>query len=99
MEILYDGEGDDGQIGEMWRLDAKQERLEELSEEVSPDDELKSALEEFAWKLLAAYHEGYENEDGGEGRVTIDVAAGKVRLVHTERMIIRAINSVSVQEV
>ena len=71
----------------------------ELSDEDSLDQELMGALDEFAWELLAAYHEGYDDDDGGEGRITIDVTTGRVRIIHADRVIVRAIGSVSVEEV
>ena len=37
---------------------------------------LQEALDDFAWAVLDAYHDGFENNDGGFGTIVIDVAEG-----------------------
>ena len=46
---------------------------------------LTKAVEDLAMSYLAETHDGWENNDGGFGEVTFDVAAGKVTLDYNER--------------
>ena len=87
--IEYDGEGDSGQI-ENIRFDSggilipdqplpgTTKRL--FSQPHFSPQTLREALEAFAWELLAVYHDGFENNEGAFGIVTIDVAKNSVVL-------------------
>ena len=66
--IEYDGEGDSGQIGDILAYDAKQhpvdiERPVQLAlyrgKAASEYDSLREALDDFAWLLLAHFHDGF----------------------------------------
>lgn len=49
-----------------------------LAEEVG----LRDGVESFAWDLLEYKHGGWENNDGGRGTITFDVATETVTLDH-----------------
>ena len=94
--IEYDGEGDSGQIGDILACDAKQhpvdiERPVQLAlyrgKAASEYDSLREALDDFAWLLLAHFHDGFENNEGGFGTIRIDVAKRSVILDHDDRVI------------
>lgn len=42
--------------------------------------DLKGALEELAYELIAQTHPGWENNDGGQGELEIDVAEARLTL-------------------
>jgi hypothetical protein len=48
------------------------------------DRPLKTAMMDFLWSLADLEHPGWENNDGGEGEVHLDVASGQVTLEHRE---------------
>jgi hypothetical protein len=93
--IVYDGEGDSGQIGDITAKSAGARRPLKLSGTVSLDLDgtlkeyasLEEAIEQFAWDVLHAYHDGFENNEGGYGTITIDVAKGMVTIDHNDRII------------
>jgi hypothetical protein len=45
---------------------------------------LEDALDDFAMTSVSQHHPGWENNDGGEGCVTFDVAADTINLEHRE---------------
>lgn len=45
---------------------------------------LRDALDAFADRALDRYHPGFEDNDGGEGEITFDVAAGTVCMAHRD---------------
>ena len=93
--IEYDAYGDEGQIEsvEAFRANGKSVSLEtpplaltvKGGETTMRYPSLGDALEAYAWELLAATHDGFENNDGGYGTITIDVAKATVTLDHNER--------------
>lgn len=48
---------------------------------------LYGIIDAFTWKLLNAYHDGFVNNDGGFGELTIDTTAGTVTLSHNDRYV------------
>ena len=93
VEVAYDGEGDEGQIGEITSTDRKGKpaALEGsvllTLHSTRCSYTLAEALEEFTWEVLAAYHDGFENNEGGFGTLSIDVASGTVSLSHNNRFV------------
>jgi hypothetical protein len=93
VSIDYDGEGDSGQIAGIGATDAQNRPASLLApvrvalRSAKPDryPTLEDALEEFAWSLLAHYHGGFENNDGGFGTIHINVAKGSVCIEHNDR--------------
>lgn len=45
---------------------------------------LRDALDAFADRAVALHHPGFENNDGGEGEITFDCAAGTVCMAHRD---------------
>lgn len=45
---------------------------------------LEEALHDFTLDWLEIHHPGWENDDGGDGSMSINVAAGTCRLEHRE---------------
>ncbi|SRR5581483_4333289 len=95
-EVEYDGEGDSGQVNDIRFLDADNAELQpagavtvSLVGDPKPNEyeTLQDAVESFVWDLLHAYHSGFENNEGGHGTITIDVAKGSVLLDHNDRVI------------
>jgi hypothetical protein len=78
--VTYDGEGDSGQIQEIHALNAADKSID-----LSHD--LRDQVDEFTWGVLDSYHGGFENNDGGYGELTIDVAARTVLLDHNDRIV------------
>jgi hypothetical protein len=93
--VEYDGEGDSGQItgiGAVTAL-AKPAKLPkgpfslQLCDADSSYVSIEEVLDAFAWAVLRAYHGGFENNEGGFGTLTIDVAKGTITLDHNDRII------------
>lgn len=76
--IEYDGEGDSGQIEGLAAFGAS----DQLIALARP---LHDQIEEFAWEVLAAHHDGFENNDGGYGDIAIDVTKRTVVRNHNAR--------------
>jgi hypothetical protein len=93
VEIGYDGEGDSGQIGAITaKTAAGKPAALEGSVLLNLDGKprrycLAEALDAYAWELLAEYHDGFENNEGGYGIIDIDVAKGSVTIDHNDRII------------
>ena len=77
LEADYDGYGDSGNV-EAIRTEP----------EVAKVDEMKG-LADFFWSVAYAEHPGFENNEGGGGTVTWDVAADRIDLDHYDNVIER----------
>jgi hypothetical protein len=93
LEIAYDGEGDSGQIGEITASD-RDDKPVPLKGSVLLDLDgtqrsygLTEALDAFTWEVLSLYHDGFDNNDGGFGTLSIDVHKGSFTLEHSDRVI------------
>lgn len=93
VEIAYDGEGDSGQVGDIAARD-RAGKPAELRGSLLLDLDGKrrrylfdQALHDFTWEVLAVYHDGFEDNDGGFGTLSIDVAEGTFTLDHNHRFI------------
>lgn len=86
--IEYDGCDDNGQMNCMTVFDSKGHTTE-LSSHAHPPEvrELFNALDELAWQVLDACHPGFENNDGGHGTLTVDVANNSLRLEHSSHYV------------
>jgi hypothetical protein len=95
VEVEYDGEGDSGQIDTITAYKADETRVDVAG--VSPFvlgdgpaaerfNTLHECLDTFAWDVLWHHHEGFENNDGGFGKIVIDVDDGTVRIEHNWRI-------------
>jgi hypothetical protein len=94
VEIEYDGEGDDGQIGAISAYDAQDQPVEctkpirlalRSGAEFVRYASLREALDDFAWTILEHYHGGFQNDGGGFGTFIIDVREGTVKMEHHDR--------------
>ena len=85
---VYDGEGDSGQIDSITAhgADGTERPLEgDILVGDQPPEAIHEALDAFFWDCLTAYHDGFENNDGGYGEITIDVATASVTIEHNQR--------------
>jgi hypothetical protein len=89
VRIGYDGEGDEGQITDIEALEPVEVKLKLMTDGtlLGPHRELAEALENFAWEVLNYYHEGFENNDGGFGTITIDVTGNNVSLRKNDKFV------------
>lgn len=94
VNVHYDGEGDSGQINEFLALDQDDKGVDLRAPHpiIVPDDHqpktsLADLVEDFCWIALSLYHDGFENNDGGYGTMTIDVTEGRITLDHNDRFI------------
>lgn len=78
--VHYDGEGDSGQTEDI-------EAFNSTSDTMDLAGPLRRKINDFTWGVLDIYHDGFVNNDGGYGELTIDVAARSVRLDHNDRVI------------
>jgi hypothetical protein len=90
--ITYDGEGDSGQIEDISAHTADNAEINLNVAYVGPDNDarfstLRDAIDELAWQCLDAFHEGFENNEGGCGDITINVQTGLIRVDHGDRVI------------
>jgi len=92
--IEYDGEGDSGQIETIVARTARGKPATlrgsvtlDLHGQAREYKSLEEVLDEFAWAILRVYHDGFENNEGGFGTLTIDVAKGTITLDHNDRII------------
>ncbi len=96
--IIFDGSGDSGQLEEItvYAEDAQPLDLPagtiafqkigfEAAEPTVTIMTIGDVLEEFAFDLLSETHDGWENNDGGYGEFTFDVAARSIGLDFNER--------------
>ena len=93
VEVDYDGECDQGQIADIAAVD-RNNKPAALKGTVLVNLDgrrrkhaLREALEAFTWEVLAAYHDGFEDNEGGFGTLSIDVASGRFSLSHNARVI------------
>jgi len=89
VSISYDGEGDSGQITDIEALEPVEVKLKLMNDctPLGPHRELTDALEQFAWKVLDDYHEGFEINDGGFGTITFDVTGNSVSLEKNDKFV------------
>jgi len=92
--IAYDGEGDSGQVNDIAATNARGKPVQLRGSVVLELDGvpccyncLSEAIDAFTWEVLALYHDGFVNNEGGYGTLTIDVRKSKVTLDHNDRII------------
>lgn len=54
---------------------------------VATELSLRDALDAFADLAVDRHHPGYENNQGGDGEITFDCAAGTVRMEHRDHFV------------
>lgn len=72
--ILYDGYGDSGDVNDV--------RIEPEGVALNAEDD--RALHEFGWDRAYALHPGFENNEGGNGEITWDIASDKMSMTHND---------------
>ena len=77
VRVEYDGCGDSGQVEEVAYLDSQKKVI------TIDDQSLHEAVEEYVYSILPG---GWEINEGSEGTVEIDVAAGKTHVCHSQRV-------------
>jgi len=94
VEAEYDGAGDEGQVEEITahKADGTPVDLEKIGlfsigedQDLVTYNNLNEFADSFVCDVLEHHHNGYEINDGGFGKVVIDVAENKVRLEHNAR--------------
>lgn len=73
----YEGYGDSGNIEDV--------TVQPVGIELH--DDLRTKVEDFAWGLAYHNHPGFENNEGGYGTLTWDIAADSITLDHADRYI------------
>ena len=77
LEADYDGYGDSGNV-EAIRTEPEVAKIDEME-----------GLADFLWSVAYAEHPGFENNEGGGGTVTWDVAADRIDLDHYDNVVER----------
>lgn len=75
--LSYDGGGDEGNAHD------PQFATSETSKLNVPGD-LETRFTEWAWEFICGYHGGFENNEGGFGYLTWDMASGAINLDHND---------------
>ena len=73
----YEGYGDSGNV----------EDVKVQPAEVKLPEALVTAVGDFAWSLVYHHHPGFENNEGGYGTLTWDIAADSITLDHADRYV------------
>lgn len=73
----YEGYGDSGNVEDVTVQPAEVKLSEALATEVG----------DFAWSLAYHHHPGFENNEGGYGTLTWDIAADSITLDHADRYV------------
>ena len=77
LEADYDGYGDSGNV-EAIRTEPEVAKVDEIE-----------GLADFLWSVAYAEHPGFENNEGGGGTVTWDVAVDRIDLDHYDNVVER----------
>jgi len=91
VQMEYNGSGDSGAVESVRALSGMPYYYAESADvqpteikEIDLTEGEKTIFEEFAYQFLASKHLGWENNSGGSGTVTIEIATAKATLDHTE---------------
>ncbi len=77
LEAEYDGYGDSGNVEDITTVPAL------------PNASAIPGLADFLWSVAYAEHPGFENNEGGGGTVTWDLAADRIDLDHYDNVVER----------
>ena len=77
IDVQYEGYGDSGNVEDVL---------------VTPDtitltEEMRRRIEDFGWDFAYALSPGFENNEGGYGTLTWDIAADSITLDHADRYV------------
>ena len=73
----YEGYGDSGNV----------EDVTVRTAEVNLPEPLVTEVGDFAWSLAYHHHPGFENNEGGYGTLTWDIATDSITLDHADRYV------------
>jgi hypothetical protein len=80
VEARYSGHGDSGCVETVEYFDAKKQLVTVQDSRSPKARKIEDVLEEFL-------PSGFENNDGGQGEITIDIEAGTVTIEHQENFV------------
>lgn len=72
IEAEYSGSGDEGFIDQIYAITRSGARIEDIA----------AMAETALYDLLERYYAGWENNEGGYGRIVIDVNKGSYQILH-----------------
>lgn len=84
VEMCYDGSGDDGELYEIVYYSRYENELECDISDVAISKSVERRLQDAAYSLAP---EGYENNDGGKGTISLLVKERKVQHQHSQARI------------
>jgi hypothetical protein len=92
IEADYNGWGDEGQVDSITalRADNSEVNLKRYPCSITGADHIRTLedlIEEFSWDAVQHFHDGFHNNDGGSGTVTIDVPTGRVKIAHNDNVV------------
>lgn len=93
VEIAYDGEGDNGQVGDMQATGTNGKPVPLNGSVVASLQgvrrkyEIGEALDLYTWDVLQHFHSSFQDNDGGFGTLRIDVSSGTIILDHNARIV------------
>jgi hypothetical protein len=96
VDVEYDGEGDNGQVTDAHAYGKDFQKIDLAKphpisigegEAVEHYESLEDCIEAFAWDVIGQHHDGFENNDGGYGTLTINVEAATITLQHSTRFV------------
>ncbi len=92
VEADYNGWGDEGQVDTITavKADNSEVNLKRHPYLLRDNDHIRTLhdlIEEFSWDAVQHFHEGFHNNDGGSGTVTIDVVTGHVKIEHDDNVV------------
>ena len=73
----YEGYGDSGNV----------EEVVVTPDTITLTEELRRRVEDFGWDFAYALSPGFENNEGGYGTLTWDIAADSITLDHADRYV------------
>lgn len=81
IEVEYSGYGDSGDIESIAAICL-------TGIEIDLDQSLETQVSDAAWALVhQAGHDGFENNEGGDGHITWDIVTDQIHLVHNTNVV------------
>jgi len=77
IEVQYEGYGDSGNV----------EDVVVTPDTIALTEVLRLRVEDFGWDFAYALSPGFENNEGGYGTLTWDIAADSITLDHADRYV------------
>lgn len=77
VEVTYNGSGDEGNIDEIMLSISETSKLR-------GEADLELRIDSWAWDFICGHHSGFQDNDGGFGTLTWDMASGAITLDHND---------------